>query len=88
MMNSMLQHGAAVHRRNFVVHPDPANPGDFDVITEVFYEDRDAAEATFAEMAKPELQRCRVEDEERFLDTGSIKIFVVETEETVFRPLW
>lgn len=87
LMNGLLEHGAAVHRRNFVVHPDPKHPGDYDVISEVFYEDRATAEATMREMADPEVHRQRIEDEARFLIPESVRVFMVETDTTVFRPL-
>lgn len=87
LMNGLLEHGAAVHRRNFVIHPDPEKPGQFDVISEVFYEDRAVAEATMREMADPEIHRQRIEDEQRFLDPASVQVFMVEEETTVFRPL-
>lgn len=86
-MNSLLKHGAAVHRRNFVIHPDPAKPGEYDVISEVFYEDRGVAEATMKEMADHEIHRQRIEDEEKFLIPSSVRVFMVETDTNVFRPL-
>ncbi|WP_068076635.1 EthD domain-containing protein [Novosphingobium lentum] len=87
LMNRLLEHGAAVHRRNFVIHPDPATPGEVDVISEVFYEDRSVAEATMRELADPEVHRQRIEDEQRFLIPESVRVFMVETDETVFRPM-
>ncbi|WP_157219261.1 EthD domain-containing protein [Flavisphingomonas formosensis] len=86
-MNRLLDHGAAVHRRNFVIHPNPDAPGDYDVISEVFYEDRATAEATMNEMADPEVHRRRVEDETHFLIPASVRVFLVETDTTVFRPI-
>jgi hypothetical protein len=86
-MNRLLQHGAARHRRNFVLHPDPAQPGEYDVISEVFYEDRAVAEATMRELADPDIHRRRIEDEARFLDPASVRVFMVEPETTDFRPL-
>ena len=87
LMNRLLAHGAAVHRRNFVVHPDTEHPGDYDVISEVFYEDRETAEATMREMADPNVHRQRIEDEARFLIPESVRVFMVEADTTVFRPL-
>lgn len=87
LMNRLLHHGAAAHRRNFVVHPDPANPGDYDVISEAFYEDRSVAEATMRELAQPEVHRQRIEDEAKFLLPESVRVFMVETATTVFRPI-
>ena len=87
LMNRLLDHGAAVHRRNFVIHPDPDAPGDYDVISEVFYEDRATAEATMREMADPEVHRQRIEDESHFLIPESVRVFLVETDTTMFRPI-
>lgn len=86
-MNRLLENGAAVHRRNFVIHPDPSNPGDFDVISEAFYENREVAEATMRELADPEIHRQRVEDEAKFLLPESVRVFMVECDTTEFRPL-
>jgi hypothetical protein len=86
LMNRLLAHGAAVHRRNFVLHPG-APPGEYDVVSEVFYEDRATAEATMREMAAPEVHRQRIEDEMKFLLPESMRVFMVETDTTVFRPL-
>jgi hypothetical protein len=87
LMNRLLAHGAAVHRRNFVVHPDPAHPGEYDVISEVFYEDRATAEATMQDMADPQIHRQRIEDETQFLIPESVRVFIVETDMTIFRPM-
>lgn len=86
-MNQLLKHGAAAHRRNFVIHPDPDCPGDYDVISEVFYEDRGIAEATMRELADPQIHRQRIEDEAKFLIPESVRVFLVEAEMTVFRPI-
>ena len=87
MMNGLLKHGAAIHRRNFVIHADPENPGEYDVISEVFYEDLSVAQATMQELSDPELHRKRVEDEANFLIPESERVFMVETDTTVFRPI-
>jgi glutamine synthetase type III len=87
LMNRLLAHGAAVHRRNFVLHPPGGPPGEYDVISEVFYEDRATAEATMREMAAPEVHRQRIEDEMKFLLPESVRVFMVEIDTTVFRPL-
>lgn len=89
-MHRLLSVGAAVHRRNFVVRDAAAGglPDDgFDVITEVIYEDRETAEATLRQYADPEIRRLALEDEGRFLLPGSLRAYVVEVHETVFRPL-
>lgn len=87
LMNRLLDHGAAVHRRNFITHTNPDEPGEFDVISEVYYEDRATAEATMREMADPEIHRRRIEDEMNFLIAESVRVFMVETDTTIFRPL-
>lgn len=87
LMNRLLAHGAAIHRRNFVIHPDPDNPGDYDVISEVFYEDKATAEATMREMADPDVHRQRIADETEFLLPDSVRVFMVEADMTIFRPM-
>jgi len=39
------------------------------------------------EMAAPEVHRQRIEDEMKFLLPESMRVFMVETDTTVFRPL-
>ena len=96
-MHSILSRGAAIHRRNFVI-PDAADigspdnldssrPDDYDVICEVLYEDRETAESVMRDFENPEIRRLCQEDEARFLMPGSIKRYLVEVHETVFRPL-
>ncbi len=88
-MHDMLGTGAAVHRRNFVV-PGTASPPDArdcDVICELFYEDAATAAKTMQALQDPEIRRRMQEDEDRFIERGSIRRFVVEVHETVFRPL-
>jgi hypothetical protein len=85
-MNGLLAHRAAVHRRNFVLHPPGGQPGEYDVIAEVFYEDRVTAWATMREMAALEVHRQRIEDETKFLLPESVRVFMVATDTTVFRP--
>lgn len=85
-MHALLSHGAAFHRRNFVVHDTGADVG-YDVITEALYENEDVFADTLKELSDPEKRRLRMEDEARFLDADSIRIFRVETDETTFRKL-
>lgn len=84
-MHDLLDYGAAFHRRNFVVQSDPDNRLDFDVVTEAIYEDEGILQRTVEELAEPIKKRLRQEDEARFLDPESVRIFRVETEETSFR---
>lgn len=86
-MHTLLEHGAAFHRRNFVVHANPEHRAEYDVITEAFYEDEAILAKTIEELDDPEKKALRVADEARFLDPDSVRIFRVETEETTFRPL-
>jgi hypothetical protein len=98
LVHSLLPKGAAVHRRNFVIpaQPAPIDLGanadrtvqpDPDVISEVFYEDLATAQAAAKAMSEPAI-RARIEADERaFLEPGSLKSYVVEVSETVFRQL-
>ena len=76
--------GASVHRRNFVDHETSPDTADFDVVSEVFYRDRDAFEAAVGAFTDPEVARRAREDEDRFVLPGSIQRYVVEVHETVF----
>lgn len=97
LMHKILSKGAAVHRRNFVI-PNVADIGsadnidtsaenEYDVICEVFYEDRETAESVMRDFEDPEIRRLCEEDEAKFQLRGSIKRFIVDVHETVFRPL-
>lgn len=94
-MSKLLPKGAAVHRRNFIVPPQPAAGGpsiaqgdnEYDAIVEIFYEDMETVHGVARALADPELRRKMEADEDNFLERGSIRRFVVETHETVFRPL-
>jgi len=94
-MHSILPQGAAVHRRNYVLANESGSDHEvtsqvedgWDVIVEVFYESREAAEAAMQALAEPETFRRMKEDENRFIQPGSIRRFVVEVHETVFRPM-
>jgi len=97
LLHRLLSKGAAVHRRNFVVpqardigpggNLDPNAGEDYDVICEVFYEDRATAESVMQDFRDPQLRRLVEEDEARFVQPGSIKRYLVEVHETVFREL-
>jgi hypothetical protein len=95
-LHGILTKGAAVHRRNFVVPterdiaaPDNLNlqAPDYDVICEIFYEDLQTLQSVMRDFEDPEIRRKTAEDEAKFLLPGSIKRYVVEVHETVFRPL-
>ena len=53
---------------------------DFDAITELWVEDHAAAERTFAELAQPLAAAEIAADEERFLDRGKLRLFLVVEE--------
>ncbi|MDO8862281.1 EthD domain-containing protein [Haliea sp. E1-2-M8] len=51
---------------------------EFDVITEIWFEDKDAFESAVTALAAPNLQAEIVEDESRFMDRSKISLFTVE----------
>lgn len=98
LVHSLLPKGAAIHRRNFVIPAEPAPmemganadrtaAPDPDVISEVFYEDLATAQAAARAMSEPAIRARIEEDERKFLMPGSLRSYVVEVSETVFRPL-
>jgi hypothetical protein len=96
LMHRLLPQGAAVHRRNFVVPKQGVGAGaesaaaierECDAIVEVFYEDLDTAERAMRCLADPQLRSLMEQDENKFILPGSIRRYVVEVHETVFRPL-
>jgi hypothetical protein len=96
LMHGLLPQGAAVHRRNFVV-PEQAAPAgaqvdaaiesECDAIVEVFYEDLDTAQRAMRCLADPRVRSLMEQDENRFILPGSIRRYVVDVHETIFRPL-
>ena len=97
-VHSLLPTGAAIHRRNFVIPAEPAPMemganadavvrDDPDVISEVYYEDLAAAQSAAKAMSDPAIRAQIEEDELKFLMSGSLKSYVVEVCETVFRPV-
>ena len=97
LMHRILSKGAAIHRRNYVIPSasDIASPdnldaraeNDYDVICEVFYEDLETAQSVMRDFQNEEVRRLTEEDEGKFQLRGSIKRYIVEVHETVFRPL-
>ncbi|MFA5631577.1 MAG: EthD domain-containing protein [Porticoccaceae bacterium] len=97
LMHKILSKGAAIHRRNFVIpnvsdigaadNLDSSAENEYDVICEVFYEDRETAESVMRDFEDPEIRRICEEDEARFQLPGSIKRYIVDVHETVFRPI-
>lgn len=51
---------------------------DFDVVTELWFEDRAAYDVFLAENAKPDVARRIAEDEENVFDRSATRMFVVE----------
>lgn len=62
----------------------PAPEPDFDVITEVFYESREAQMKGLEQINDPEYLKLMTEDELNFVDQSSIRIYTVEEHETKF----
>jgi uncharacterized protein (TIGR02118 family) len=61
--------------------PDPGAPPqepEFDVITEIWFEDRAAFETAIASLGEPSTAREIMEDEARFMDRSRIRLFTVE----------
>jgi hypothetical protein len=53
---------------------------EFDVITELWFANREKLDAFFTEMAKPEIQRIGFEDESAFLDRSSMRVMLCDEE--------
>jgi hypothetical protein len=97
-MHRLLSRGAAIHRRNFVIADDNQakvkhnnlaeyEADEYDVICEVMYEDRETAETVLRDFEDDDIRRQCEADESKFIHPGSIKRYIVEVHETVFRPL-
>jgi uncharacterized protein (TIGR02118 family) len=75
--------GIRDYRRNFIsldgaiMAPGMAAP-DFDVVTELWFDDRAAYEAMLAAHGRPDVGGRIAEDEENFLDRSRTRFFVVE----------
>lgn len=59
------------------IGPDATAP-DFDVIMELWFEDRVGYEADMARLAEPEISERIALDAEQFLDHGKTRFFLVE----------
>ncbi len=81
--------GICGYRRNFI-EPEGAfvSAGaaarDFDVITEIWFSDREAYEAAMARHAQPEVAAAIAADEENFLDRSKTRMFVVDERISTF----
>ncbi|MGE8318585.1 MAG: EthD domain-containing protein [Comamonas sp.] len=75
--------GLVDYRSNFIdlagafVFPDAA-PIDFDVITEMWFEDRAAYERFVAKAAEPAIAEQIARDEEHLFERGASRMFVVD----------
>ncbi len=72
------------YRRNFldlegaIIFPGATAP-DFDVVTEIYYKDRDAYDAMLASHANdPSVGEAIARDEENFLDRAKTRLIIVE----------
>jgi len=57
---------------------DGAAPFDFDVVTELWFEDRATYDRAMAKVADPAIGARIAEDEENFLDRSGTRMFLVE----------
>lgn len=77
------------YRRNFIepegvfISPGAA-PVDFDVITEMWFQDRAAYDQAMAKVAEPEVWDTIAADEENLFDRGKTRMFVVEEQRSKF----
>jgi hypothetical protein len=80
------------YRRNYINLDEPFKRDedqiDFDVVTEMLFATRDDCEGWFERFADPAVL-ARVQDDERqFLDTGRVRVAVVEVAETDYFKGW
>ena len=86
LVRSLLP-GLGDYRRSYVTW-DPsrilrdAQRPDFDVLTEVWFEDSEAFEQFKRAFAEPEVAKRIEEDEAKFMDRESIRIFIVDERRT------
>jgi uncharacterized protein (TIGR02118 family) len=67
------------YRRNFIdLDASPADPPGFDVLTEMWVQDRATLDALFTAAAEPALAAEIAADEEKFVDRSSVRIWVAE----------
>jgi uncharacterized protein (TIGR02118 family) len=71
------------YRRNYtrslrVEGKEVSTPPEYDVITEVWFQDQKAYEKFAASMQVPEIRAQIVADEEQFLDRSASRIFIVD----------
>ena len=76
------------HTRNYIPqNPDTQTPQlimgskplDFDCVTEVVYRDQEHLQAQMAKIGTEENTRLREEDEDKFIEKGSVRVVMVES---------
>ena len=77
----------ADYRRNFIdltgsIFESQATPLDFDVVTEIWFADRQGYDRMLAEHAKPGVGDAIAADERNFMDSSRTRFFVVEEKGT------
>ena len=82
LITSLLP-GIVEYRRNFCVFEgafvnEAAAPFDFDVVTEIWFEDRAAYDRAMAVAARPEIAQRIADDEANLFDRAGTRLFVVE----------
>lgn len=88
---------ALLYRRNYIlppedqilIHPQDASNSEteqeqFDVVTEVVHASREAALAAFRRMSDPERYKIMIDDEAKFIEPGSIKMYMVEVHQSPY----
>ena len=70
-------HRNYVDRAGAYIYPQ-AGPLDFDVVTELWFEDRAAYDKSMATAADPEIAKRIAEDEENLFDRGYTRMFIVD----------
>jgi uncharacterized protein (TIGR02118 family) len=66
------------YQRNFVVHAEGRPEPDFDAVTELWFDDQEAWNATCARARDPNIARILTEDEAEFMDRSSMRIVIVD----------
>jgi uncharacterized protein (TIGR02118 family) len=78
-----LMPGIRAYRRNYLLRSDlilgnAASPPDFDVVTEIYFDDRAAYEAGMRAFDDPEVMQRLVTDEQNFLDHERTSFIAVD----------
>jgi hypothetical protein len=87
----MLPEARRYVRRYVVSLTDPISSRqegiDFDVVTEVWVDDKEALDRMIARLCRPEIAALIAEDEEKLFDRSRNRLVIVEEEETVVPEL-